>query len=182
MEIKKLFALLGFLLLLVTSVFIYSNKNMPPQAVLDTNEAHPILKVGHKPPELKLTDLDGNIFELSSLKGRVVLINFWATWCPPCITEMPSLAAAYRKLASQGFEILAISLDEKRSVAKDLATKMNLPFKVIMDKNGKISKQYLVYGLPYTVILDRKGIVRYKIFGGHEWDEGAQFKLLTDLL
>lgn len=140
------------------------------------------VKVGQMAPNLTLKDRAGKVHSLKDYRGKVVLINFWATWCPPCLIEMPFLASAYQKLKSRGFEVLAISLDENQRAVDAFLKEMKLPFPVLLDPPGISARAYLVYGLPYTVIIDREGRIRHKIFGGYEWDHGKPFEKITSLL
>ena len=182
MKKKKSTWFVIILLFVVGSVYLYLKKDLlfPPKDEHDF--PNPILKIGALAPNLILKDIEGKIVNLKEYRGKVVLINFWASWCPPCLEEMPALAAIYQKLRSKGFEILAISLDDKIQNAIDFVKKEKLPFKVFMDPEGKSAQEYLVYGLPYTVLLDREGKVLFKIFGGHEWDRGKELERIQSLL
>ena len=162
--------------------FLYLNQEVhhPPGAFKDA--PNPVIKVGLKAPNILLSDLKGEKRGLEQFQGKVLLINFWATWCPPCLIEMPSLAAVYNKFSKQGFEILAINLDENPKSARQFVEKNRLPFTVLLDPDGSAAQQYLVYGLPYTVILDREGKIRFKIFGSHEWDRGEAVEKIKALL
>ncbi|OGQ17506.1 MAG: hypothetical protein A3B70_00980 [Deltaproteobacteria bacterium RIFCSPHIGHO2_02_FULL_40_11] len=185
MDMKKLFALVGVLLILFASIYLFWSRpgnEMRGTPASSSDFPNPVLKKGELPPDLELQDLEGKLDKISNYKGKVVLINFWASWCPPCIIEMPSLVSAHQKLRDRGFEILAINLDEKKEAAQKVIQKQKLPFKVFLDPDGLAAQKYMVYGLPYTIILNREGKIEYKIFGGHEWDKGEQFEMLRSLL
>lgn len=168
--------------LVIAGIFLYLNKEILNPAKTEVDFPNPILKMGAEAPNLSLTDLHGKKHNLSNFKGKVVLINFWASWCPPCIIEMPSLASLYTKLKDKGFEIIAINLDENEKTARELTQKLKLPFHVFLDPQGKAAQQYLVYGLPYTIVLDKQGKIQFKTFGGHEWDQGKEFERILALL
>ncbi len=106
--------------------------------------------------DITLTDLGGMKWNLKSLKGKVVLVNFWATWCPPCRKEMPDLQALYDRFKSQGFVILAIS-DEEAKVVKPFLAERKISYPVLLDADSKVTKQFQVVGIPKTFIYDRNG-------------------------
>ena len=182
MNIRKLLGLVGFVVIVLAALFLYLNKDLVTISKIESDFPNPVLKTGGMAPELEMIDVEGKTHRLSEYRGKVVLINFWATWCPPCIAEMPALESAYVKLRDQGFEILAINLDEQPKSVHQLIQEQKLSFKVFLDPQGKAAQAYLVYGLPYTVVLDREGKIQYKGFGGHEWDQGKDLERLKALL
>ena len=106
--------------------------------------------------DFSLKDLDGKTWTLSALKGKVVLVNFWATWCPPCRKEMPDLEALYQRFKSQGFVILAISDEEDAKVRPFIAEK-GYTYPVLLDPGDVVEKRYLIEGIPKSFVVDRKG-------------------------
>src|SRR6266849_5962683 len=121
--------------------------------------------VGSPAPEIALKDLQGQEVRLSDLHGRVVLLNFWATWCKPCKEEMPAMQASYDKLRDQGFVVLAVNeLEDVEKVAEHIRTHRHT-FLVVMDHDNRVANQYGVVGLPASFLIDRQGIVREHIFG-----------------
>ncbi len=128
-------------------------------------------KVGQPAPDFALWSLDGQTVRLSELRGRVVLINFWATWCGPCRGEMPEIEAVYREFKDQGFVVLAIneenvSLDEARTLARDFRDELDLTFPILLDgPDGQVFRQYRLYGLPSSLIVDKDGVIRTVRFG-----------------
>jgi peroxiredoxin len=121
--------------------------------------------VGAPAPEVVLTNLQGQEVRLSNLRGKVVLLNFWATWCKPCKEEMPAMQASYDKLRDQGFVVLAINeLEDTERVAEHVRTH-NHTFPVVMDHDNRIANRYGVVGLPASFLIDRQGVVREHIFG-----------------
>jgi peroxiredoxin len=121
--------------------------------------------VGGPAPEIVLPDLQGKEIRLSDLRGKVVLVNFWATWCKPCKEEMPAMQASYDKLRDEGFVVLAVNeLEDTEKVAEHIRTHDHT-FPVVMDHSNRVANRYGVVGLPASFLIDRQGIVREKIFG-----------------
>jgi len=121
--------------------------------------------VGGPAPEIALNNLQGQEIKLSDLRGNVVLLNFWATWCKPCKEEMPAMQASYEKLHDQGFVVLAVNeLEDTAKVAEHVRTHGHT-FPVVMDHENVVANRYGVVGLPASFLVDRQGIVREKIFG-----------------
>ncbi len=106
--------------------------------------------------DFTLTDLNGKTWTLSQLKGKVVLVNFWATWCPPCRKEMPDLQALYDRYKEQGFVILAIS-DETADKVTPFLKEHNISYPVMLDEGGKINKLFVVDGIPKSFVYNREG-------------------------
>jgi peroxiredoxin len=124
-----------------------------------------------KAPEFSLKDLNGRTVTLASLKGKVVLLNFWATWCPPCISEMPKFNKLYKEMKGRGLEIVAISADRSESYVKDFISKNSLEFKVLYDADRSVVKSYKVFSMPTTFLIDKNGIIIEKFFGEYEWTD-----------
>src|SRR2546425_9621092 len=121
--------------------------------------------VGAPAPEIALKDLQGQEVRLSDLHGKIVLVNFWATWCKPCKEEMPAMQASYEKLRDQGFVVLAVNeLEDVEKVAEHIRTHRHT-FLVVMDHDNRVANQYGVVGLPASFLIDRQGLVREHIFG-----------------
>ncbi|MDX8395976.1 MAG: TlpA disulfide reductase family protein [Mariprofundaceae bacterium] len=114
-----------------------------------------------------LPDLAGKLQGLP--KGDVVLLNFWATWCPPCRKEMPSMAKLHRKYADQGLNIIAVSVDRDRDDLSTFVREYNLPFTVLHDAESKVSHEYAVFRYPETFLIDRQGNIREHLVGAIEW-------------
>ncbi len=123
----------------------------------------------NKAPDFTLKDLKGRELSLSSLKGKVVLLNFWATWCPPCKAEMPSLNRLYNDMAAHGIEIIAVSADISIDDVKKYVAKKNYDFRIVFDSDGTVYKKYKVFSLPTTFIIDRDGIIVEKFLGERDW-------------
>ncbi len=121
--------------------------------------------VGSPAPEIVLKDLQGRDVKLSDLRGKVVLVNFWATWCKPCKEEMPAMQASYDKLRDKGFFVLAVNeLEDTARVAEHIRTHGHT-FEVVMDHNNQVANMYGVVGLPASFLIDPQGMVRERISG-----------------
>jgi len=122
-------------------------------------------RVGGPAPEITLKDLQGQEVRLSDLRGKVVLLNFWATWCKPCKEEMPAMQVSYDKLRGQGFVVLAVNeLEDTEKVIEHIRSHGHT-FPVVMDHDNRVANRYGVVGLPASFLIDRQGIVREHIFG-----------------
>ena len=137
------------------------------------------------PGALALKDLDGKPHTLADYKGRVVLINFWATWCPPCRAEMPSMQRLKMAMKDKPFTILAVNMAETETEVRTFLKETRDPkidFTILMDKDGKALKQWKVFVFPTSYVLDTQGKVRYTLLGSTEWDEGDTLKKIEALL
>jgi len=123
------------------------------------------VEVNFPAPELSLTDLHGNAVSLDGLRGQVVLVNNWATWCPPCKAEMPTLQKFYEDHQSQGFDIVAIEAGEPVAEVTEFANQHGLTFNVWPDLEQKSLKAFRSYSLPNSYVIDRDGQVRLAWFG-----------------
>ncbi len=143
---------------------------LPGQAVLTIG---PAWSMGDRPPvtgmpaaDFTLMDLQGRPQSLSQYRGKVVLLNFWATWCKPCTTEMPAMQACYDKLRDKGFVVLAVNeLEDVQKVAEHVKA-YGHTFPVLMDKDNRVANMYGVYGLPVSVLIDEQGVVQEYVKGG----------------
>ncbi len=122
--------------------------------------------VGTTAEDFRLVDLEGKPQSLSQYRGKVVLVNFWATWCKPCTTEMPAMQTTYDKLQQKGFIVLAINELEDEAKVRDHIKQHGHTFPVLMDRDNKVANQFGVFGLPVSVFIDEKGVVREYIKGG----------------
>ena len=134
-------------------------------------------------PPLILQDLHGKVRDLKEFKGQVVLVNFWATWCPPCRVEMPSMWRLKQKFKGRPFVVIAVDMgEEEASVNAFLPDKMKQDFVVMMDKDGAALKQWKVFAFPTSYIIDANGRIRYALYGALEWDEAPVVEKINKLL
>jgi peroxiredoxin len=122
--------------------------------------------VGMQAEDFRLTDLAGKEQSLSQYRGKIVLLNFWATWCKPCTTEMPAMQTAYDKLRDKGFVVLAVNELEDDARVREHIKQYGHTFPVLMDHDNKVANQFGVVGLPVTVFIDQEGRVQEYIKGG----------------
>jgi peroxiredoxin len=137
---------------------------------------------GSVAPDFSLKDLTGKTVHLSDLRGIVVLVNFWATWCPPCQEEVPSLARLNALMPEKGFRMIAVSIDDGGSNAVESFFRMTgyrLP--TVLDPGGTVGKMYGITGVPETFILDRQGVIRKKVVGPYPWDDPSVISYLSEL-
>ena len=133
-------------------------------------------------PDFTLRTLGGPNLRLQEQRGRVVLVNFWATWCAPCRQEMPHLSKLYDKYGSSGFVLLGVNVDDDTKNAIDLATKLGLKFPVSLDSDKKVSRLYDLSAMPSTVLIDREGKVRFVHRGYKEGYENTYDQQIRGLL
>jgi cytochrome c biogenesis protein CcmG/thiol:disulfide interchange protein DsbE len=139
------------------------------------------LDVGSRAPDYRAQSLNGDTVALSSFAGEVVVLNIWATWCRPCVVEMPALQRLHEQLGTDGLRIVAVSVDAPEGVigsfgepggsVRDFVEDLGLTFTVLHDPSGRIESLYQVNGLPTTFVIDREGRIQRKVLGAREWDE-----------
>ncbi|MGD9241644.1 MAG: TlpA disulfide reductase family protein [Desulfobacterales bacterium] len=150
--------LIGILILLQTKDTFYNPSDGPQ------------LAKGLPAPNFSLPDLGGQMVSLADYRGKVVLINIWATWCPPCVQEMPSMEKLYQELRGDGFEILAVSIDESGAQGvRPFMKKHKLSFPVLTDPEGTIKSLYKTTGVPESFIIDTDGVLVEKVIGPRDW-------------
>jgi peroxiredoxin len=113
---------------------------------------------------------DGAPLSLSDLRGRVVLLNFWATWCKPCEDEMPAMERLYQQLGGADFELVAVSVDEDAAEVTDFVDRLALSFPVLLDRGREVSTAYQTFRYPESFLIDREGVVAARFVGPREWD------------
>ena len=122
--------------------------------------------IGMQAENFQLADLDGKTQSLSQYRGKIVLVNFWATWCKPCTTEMPAMQASFDKLRDKGFVVLAVNELEDDAKVREHIKQYGHTFPVLMDRDNKVANQFGVFGLPVSVFIDQEGRVQEYIKGG----------------
>ncbi len=141
------------------------------------------VRVGLPAPDFTFPGLDGRLVSLSDNRGKVVLVNIWATWCPPCVEEMPSMQKLYQKLKDENFEILAVSIDSKGAkVVAPFMKKYKLTFPALIDSMGTIKRIYKTTGVPESYIIDKDGILAKKVIGPIDWSQPDVLRLFRDMI
>ena len=155
----------------------------PPAFRKTTIAERGVVKVGDEAPNFHLRDLAGNVVSLSQLRGKIVLLNFWATWCGPCRVEMPAMEQLYHTFPRGEFEILAVSTDPQGvAVTRPFQREMGFTFPILHDSEYRVGLTYGARTLPMTFMVDRQGVVRQKIFGARDWDSPEARDLIRTLM
>ena len=165
------FFAVGVLVLAFGVVWLQSSKYEP-------------LVAGNPAPDFALPNLEDRQVRLSDYRGKVVFLNFWATWCKPCREEMPSMEVMHKSLEKDGLVVLAVSID-RVTTKKDIPPfikSMNLTFPVLVDSWGQTDKRYKLMGVPETYIIDQDGILREKVIGPRDWTRMDSLKVVIGLL
>ncbi len=129
-----------------------------------------------------LKDLDGNDVSLEDHRGKIILINFWATWCLPCRVEMPSMEKLYTRFKNDDFTILAIDLQEDADSVKAFKEQYKLNFPILLDSDGSVGEFYGVFSIPTTYLVDREGYIIAGAIGARDWASENAFMLINQLL
>jgi len=132
--------------------------------------------------DFSLQDLSGRETALSSFTGKVIFLNFWATWCGPCKAEIPSLEQLYRELGDRGFTILAVNSQEAADQVSSFVEESGMSFPVLLDSSGKVGATYGVRAIPTTYIIDPQGAIRARMVGTRDWYSPEIISLVKDLL
>jgi len=135
-------------------------------------------------PDFTLEDMDGKRHSLSDYRGKVIMLNFWATWCPPCRREIPSMESIYRDLGKSGFLVLAVNEFEEPDHVFAYTGQLSVfpTFPILFDRDSAVSQAYKVKGLPTTVLIDTQGRIVYRAVGGRDFDHPEVRKTVRELL
>lgn len=152
----------------------------------------PGLEEGEPAPALELPSIEGGTVALDALRGKVVLLNIWATWCPPCVKEMPSMQKVYEEHGDRGLEIVAVAVDDQPGVRQpdgrieglvsDFVERYGLTFPVVVDPTGDTERRFDTEYLPTTFLIDREGRIRAREVGGRFWDQKPYINMVKSLL
>lgn len=173
---NKKHIIIAAVLLVILGVAAYNMTSAPKKggtAVSDITE---------EALDFTLSDLEGNSVTLSSFKGKVVFLNFWATWCPPCCSEMPSMQKLHDKMKDKDFAMLAVDVGERKAGVAAFVDKNNYKFTVLLDSEHKVSSDYKVAGIPTTLIIDKEGKVVLREVGSRDWDSSDIIEKISSLL
>ena len=129
-------------------------------------------------PDFNLKGEDGKHYRLSEYRGKVVVMNFWATWCPPCREEMPSMERLWEKVKDKNIVLLGINVGEDADTIFEFTGNYPVSFPLPMDIDGKVIESYPVRGLPTTYIVNPQGMVTHRVIGSREWDDEEMIKQL----
>jgi peroxiredoxin len=151
-------------LLLVAGTAWIGLSRVPVESAAADDLALP--RQGFTAPDLTLQTLDGETVTLSELRGQAVLINFWASWCPPCRNEMPAIQQVYEEYRDEGFTVLAVNSQEQEARVTAFAEPLGLTFPILIDRDGSVFDDYQVAALPTTFFVDRAGVIRGVTTGG----------------
>ncbi len=150
---------------------------------LQSSKYEPLV-VGMTAPDFSLPDLQGKAQRLSDYRGKVVFLNFWATWCKPCKEEMPSMQVLWENLKNQDFMLLAVSMD-RVTTTKDIPSfveSLKLSFPILTDSWGQTDKRYKLMGVPESYIIDQNGVLREKVIGPRDWTRSESIETIVHLL
>jgi peroxiredoxin len=166
-QMKKQFCLLACFLFLILTACQRENDSPLP---------------GKHAPDFTLANLSGQKVRLADLRGKVILLNFWASWCPPCREEVPSLAKLNAAMSGKDFQMLAVSIEQGGMEAVEgyfRSTGVRLP--ALVDPGGKVGKTFGITGVPETFVIDKQGVIRKKVVGPIDWSEPSVIQYLQEL-
>ena len=174
--------LLGLLIIIaLTLLVLRTQKPGSGNLQSETNEFKS--QEGFLAPRFTLRNLQGNIEGLDDHLGKVIVINFWATWCTPCVKEMPSFENLHRRFRAKGLTILAVSLDKgASSKVQDFVDRYKLSFPVLLDTDGVAEKLYPSFTIPFTYVVNKQGRVVARVDGGKNWESPETFEAVEHLL
>jgi DsbE subfamily thiol:disulfide oxidoreductase len=133
-------------------------------------------------PEFTLPNPDGRKVSIKDFRGKLVFVNFWATWCTFCRDEMPSMERLYREFKGKGLEVLAVNVKDNREEALAFAKELKVSYPIVMDPQGEVGILYGAFGMPTTYLIDRKGMVLARLWGPADWYSPGARNLIKALL
>lgn len=163
---------LAFLFLLFSITLFFAACEKAPE----------VAEIGKLAPNFSLVERNGKTWTLSDLKGQVVFVNFWATWCPPCRQEMPSMQRLFTMLPKKSFKMLTILSQDDPKRAEIFAKKLGITMPILDDQANNIGPKYGLTGVPETFIIDKKGVLREKFIGPAHWDSPGVLQMLTEYI
>ncbi|MBU0729345.1 MAG: TlpA family protein disulfide reductase [Proteobacteria bacterium] len=148
----------------------------------ENSDFHVKAVVDKPAPDFHLKDSNGKYWRLSDLRGNVIFLNFWATWCPPCREEMPSMQALNQSLEGKPFKMITILANDDPKVADKFLQKLGVNLPVLIDEDDSTIKAYGVTSVPESFIIDTQGVLRSRMIGGRNWDSPVMRKMLQELM
>ncbi len=139
------------------------------------------MEIGKPAPDFVLQDATGKTWQLSSQKGKVVFVNFWATWCKPCRDEMPSMEALNKAMAGKPFQMLSIVFNDDLKMAESFARRLGATFPVLANPGPELTDAYMITGVPETFLVDADGILQHKFIGPYNWNTPEMRNLVLKL-
>src|SRR3990170_2381732 len=170
---KKYGIIVAVVLIILAGIALYEWSNF---------ESYKPVVIGGPAPDFELKDLSKKSMKLSDYKGKVVFLNFWATWCKPCKEEMPSMELLYKAKKGKDFEMLAVSIDRDIAKVEPFVKELKLTFPVALDFMGKADRRYKLTGVPETYIIDQNGVIVEKILGPRDWTRPESIQTILGLL
>jgi peroxiredoxin len=137
--------------------------------------------VGDRAPDFSVPALPSGSLDLGNYRGQIVVLNLWATWCPPCVEETPSLERFAEKMRDRGVIVLSVSVDEDQKVLQDFIQENHISYPVGRDPDRSLAARYGTFQFPETYILDRRGLVAEKVVGAADWDDPRIQNFVLDL-
>lgn len=187
-NVLVIFGLLGLIGWGVYDYYVSSNKieEIKQEEKSLTSSSNKDVKIGiqegQAAPDFQLQTLDGNTMKLSDLKGKKVILNFWATWCPPCKAEIPHMQEFYLEQTNDKVEILAVNLTTGEKNQNDVGTFVKdygLTFPVLLDRTGEVGQTYQTFTIPTSYVIDTKGVIQKKIVG--PMDKDMMYELVNNI-
>jgi peroxiredoxin len=180
-SVKKI-AFLAVLIVLIAS-FIGGYLVMDRNQCSKESTGTKVITSGDRAPEFRLQKLDGGYVSLADLHGKVVMVHFWATWCPPCVEELPLLDRLRQSPLGKDLEMLAVNEDGDGTAALVSFVKQNkVSLPVLLDAGSEVARTYGTFKLPETYIVDRQGVVRAKAIGPWDWNDPANMQTLRNII
>lgn len=150
--------------------------------VVGTNLQERVVDVGDKAPNFKITTDTGKSITRAEFGGKLLVLNFWATWCPPCVDEFPSLSAMAQEMKSKNIVVLGVSVDKNQQSYRQFLQRMSPGFETTMDAEASISADYGTFKYPETYVIDSEGKVRMKFVGPRDWSDPQIKQQIESLL
>jgi peroxiredoxin len=162
------------LLVLFGMIFVLMLQNRPVEIAS--------VREGGSAPDFLLKDIGGRDVSLADFSGKLVVLNFWATWCPPCREEMPSMQKLYRTMQGRPFEMLAVSIDDDPKRVERFRSTMDYTFPILMDQNQEVAALYGTTGVPETFLIGPDGTILYKVIGPLDWEDPKNLAVIEEIL